>query len=224
MTTLALLHTGNVVIKPTNDIIKSLMPGVRIINFLDDAIVADISAATEITDAIRRRLIHLGRCAAEAKADALVVTCSSISEMVPTISEACGLPVYKIDEAMAIQAVRLGTRIGVLASLPTTMEPTCRLIESMARLTGKSIVIRKELAHEAFKQLLQGNPAEHDRILREALEKLATTEEVIVLAQASMARVLESPSLKLAVPVLVSPALGLQLVKEKLVERGLEVE
>ena len=224
MTTLALIHTGPVVIKPTNDIARSLMPNVKIVNLLDDAIVGDIFKANEITDAIRRRLIHLGRAAVDAGADAILVTCSSISEVVPAIADACGLPVYKIDEAMAEEAVRLGTKIGVLASLPTTMEPTCRLIESKAREAGKPIVIRRELAHEAFTQLSQGNPEGHDRILREALAKLASTEDVIVLAQASMARVLDSASLKITVPVLVSPQLGLERVHAKLRERGLPVD
>jgi Asp/Glu/hydantoin racemase len=224
MTTLALLHTGPVVIKPTNDIVRSLMPGVRVINYLDDAIVGDIFRAGEITAAIRSRLVHLGRAAADAQADALVVTCSSISEEVPAIAQACGLPGYKIDEAMAERAVCLGTKIGVLASLPTTMEPTCRLVEAKAREADKAIVVNRELADEAFRQLTQGNGDAHDRILREALERLAATEDVIVLAQASMARLLDAPGLRVGVPVLASPDLGLRRVREKLRDRGLRVD
>jgi len=224
MATLALLHTGAVVIKPINDIARSLMPNVRFINFLDDAIVADIFRDDGITDPVRRRLSHLGQCAADAKADAILITCSSISEMAMTVAEASGLPVFKIDDAMAEEAVRLGTRIGVLATLPTTLEPTCRLVESKARAAGKSIVIRKELAHEAFKQLSQGNAEAHDEILRAAIDKLAATEDVIVLAQASMARLIQaSPSL-LPIPVLASPLLGMKSVQQRLRERGLVVE
>lgn len=224
MTTLALLHTGAVVIKPINDIVRTLMPHVRIVNFMDDGIVADIFRDNGITDSVRRRLAHLGQCAAEAKADALVITCSSISEMAATVAEASGLPVFKIDEAMADEAVRLGAHIGVLATLPTTLEPTCRLIESKAHDAGKSIVIRKELAHEAFKQLAQGNADAHDQLLRTALDKLAATEDVIVLAQASMARLIEGPSFRLRVPVLASPSLGMKLVQTRLRERGLVVD
>src|SRR5450631_280420 len=194
MTTIAFIHTGAVVIKPTTEIARTLMPHVRFINYLDDAIVADISRDGIITESIRSRLIHLGQCAAEAKADAILITCSSISELAQAIADASGLPAFKIDEAMAEKAVHMGTRIGVLASLPTTLEPTCRLIESKAREAGKSIVIHKELAHEAFKQLSQGNTEGHDKILRAAIDKLAATEDVIVLAQASMARLIEGLS------------------------------
>jgi len=224
MTTLALIHTGPVVIAPTNAIARSLMPKVKLVNFLDDAIVGDIFKANEITGAIRSRLVHLAQAAVEANADAILVTCSSISETVPAIAEACGLPVYKIDEAMAEQAVRLGTRIGVLATLPTTMEPTCRLIEAKAQAAGKAIALRRELAHEAFVQLSKGNGEAHDRVLREALEQLAATQDVIVLAQASMARLLETPGFRLPVPVLASPQLGIERVQAKLRERGLAVD
>lgn len=223
MATLALLHTGAVVIKPINDIVRSLMPQVRIINFMDDGIVADIFRDSGITEPVRRRITHLGECASEAKADAIVITCSSISEMAPALAETTRLPVYKIDEAMAEEAVRRGTRIGVLATLPTTLDPTCRLIESKARDAGKSIVIRRELAHEAFKELSKGNADAHDQILRAALETLAATEDVIVLAQASMARLIEGRSSALAVPVLTSPLLGMTLVRTRLRERGVAI-
>ena len=224
MATLALLHTGAVVIKPINDIVRNLMPQVRIVNFMDDAIVPDIYRDKGITPAIRSRLTHLGQCAAEAQADAIVITCSSISEMAPAVAEAAGLPVYKIDEAMAEEAVRRGTRIGVLATLPTTLDPTCRLIESKAREAGKSVVIRRELADEAFRQLSQGNAEAHDAILVAALERLAKTEDVIVLAQASMARLVEGRPSMLPVPVLSSPLLGMTSVRGRLRERGMAVD
>lgn len=224
MTTLALIHTTPVVIPTTNAIAHSLMPNVRIVNYLDDAIVGDIFKANEITDGVRSRLLHLGCAAADANADAILVTCSSISETVPAIAKACGVPVYKIDEAMAEEAVRVGTRIGVIATLPTTIEPTCRLIASKAAAAGKWIELHRELAHEAFKQLSQGNSAAHDRILREALEKLGAMVDVIVLAQASMARLLGAGDLALRVPVLASPQLGIARMQAILRERGLAAD
>jgi hypothetical protein len=104
------------------------------------------------------------------------------------------------------------------------MEPTCRLIEAKAREAGKDIVIRRELADEAFRQLAQGNGEAHDAILRDALQRLAASEDVIVLAQASMARLLDSPGLRIDVPVLASPELGLRRVQGKLRERGFALD
>jgi Asp/Glu/hydantoin racemase len=224
MTALALIHTTPVVIPTTNAVSQLLMPSVRIVNYLDDAIVGDIFKANEITDGVRHRLCHLGRAAADANADAILVTCSSISETVSDIAEASCLPVYKIDEAMAEEAVRVGTRIGVIATLPTTMEPTCRLVASKAAAAGKRIELHKDLEHEAYKQLSQGNSTAHDRILREALRKLSPIVDVIVLAQASMARLLDAGDVTLSVPVLASPRPGFARVQAKLRERGLNAD
>lgn len=223
MTTLALLFTSPVVIKPVTDIAHAVMPQVRVVNLLDDAILPDIACAGNV-GAVERRVTLLAQCAADANADAIVITCSSISELAPSAAEASRLPVYKIDEAMAEEAVRLGSRIGVLATLATTLDPTCRLIESKAKAAGKSITIRKELAGNAFEQLARGNGAAHDEILRTALDELAGTQDVIVLAQASMARLIDARADPFPVPILSSPRLGMEYVRNRLQERGLAVD
>src|SRR5262249_39763729 len=63
--------------------------------------------------------------------------------------------------------------------------------------------------------LQRGDEATHDRILLEALPALAAQVELVLLAQASMARL--SPSLPdLGVPVLTSPALAVQRLRSAL--------
>jgi len=222
MPTLALLFTSPVVIKPVNDVVRAVMPQLRVVNLLDDGILPDIARAGNL-HAVERRVVLLAQCAADAKADALLVTCSSISELAAPAADASRLPVYTIDEAMAEEAVRRGTRIGVLATLATTLDPTCRLIERKAKEAGKSIVIRKQLAREAFEQLASGNAAAHDQMLRDELAALAGTQDVIVLAQASMARLVDARDDAFPVPVLSSPRLGVERVRDRLQAGGLAV-
>jgi Asp/Glu/hydantoin racemase len=223
MTTLALLFTSPVVIKPVDDIVRTVMPRVRVVNLLDDAILPDIARAGDV-GAVERRVTLLAQCAADAKADALLITCSSIAELATPAAEASRLPVYTIDEAMAEEAVRQGSRIGVLATLATTLDPTCRLIERKAMAAGKTVTIRRELAGDAFEQLARGDGAVHDEILRNTLDSLAGSQDVIVLAQASMARLLDGRSAPFPVPVLSSPRLGIERVRSRLQERGLSVD
>lgn len=221
MQTLALLHTGPVVIAPIHNIVRSLMPNLRVVNLMDDSIVSEIFRENGMTSAVRERLDHMAHCAVAAKAEAIVVTCSSISEMAEPLALASGLPVYKIDEGMAEEAVRRGQRIGVIATLPTTMQPTCRLLQHKARELGKSITLHQELCQDAFDELSRGRPEVHDRILREAIERMAATQDVIVLAQASMARLIESRESSFSTPVLTSPLLGITRVRDQLQARGL---
>ncbi|HLX28339.1 MAG TPA: aspartate/glutamate racemase family protein [Casimicrobiaceae bacterium] len=222
MTMLALLHTSQVVIRPINDLARTLMPRVALMNLLDDGILGQI-ARTSGVDAVRRRVERLAQCATDANADALLITCSSISELAASAAKASGLPVYTIDEAMAEEAVRRGTRIGVLATVATTLDPTCRLIERKAKEAGKRITIRRALADDAFAELSRGNANAHDEILHNALVTLAATEGVIVLAQASMARLIDGLG-EQRIPILASPRLGLERVRAQLQARGLAAD
>jgi hypothetical protein len=73
------------------------------------------------------------------------------------------------------------------------------------------------LCEEAFPAVLAGDTATHDRILRKALVEDLNAVDVIVLAQASMARVVATmaPGL-LRVPILSSPELAVLRAREVL--------
>ena len=63
-------------------------------------------------------------------ADAVLNCCSSVGEVADAaqdIGRYTGIPIVRIDEEMCREAARLGKRVGVLATLPTTLEPTMQL-------------------------------------------------------------------------------------------------
>ena len=78
-------------------------------------------------DDLRRLVGHIDS-AAQAGAGVVLVTCSSIGEGVRVARELFDFPVLRIDEPMAERAVDAGRRIGVLATLQTTLAPTVRLL------------------------------------------------------------------------------------------------
>jgi hypothetical protein len=120
-----------------------------------------------------------------------------------------------VDEAMADEACALGPRVGVVATVSTTLEPTVRLIRRKAVERGVEIEVTECIAQGAFEALLAGDAAKHDDILKRAIIELAGQVDVIVLAQVSMARLV--PSLgSLPVPVLSSPQSGVASVKRAL--------
>ena len=62
--------------------------------------------------------------------------CSSVGEVADAaqnIGRYTGIPIVRIDEEMCREAVRLGKRVGVLATLPTTLEPTKNTVSRVAR-------------------------------------------------------------------------------------------
>lgn len=112
---------------------------------------------------------------------------------------------------MAEQAVELATAIGVLATVPTTLGPTGDLVlEKAARAPGRTVTVRPRLCEGAFDILMSGRRDEHDAMVLAAARVLATEVELIVLAQASMARLAPTLAEATGIPVLSSPRLGVE--------------
>jgi Asp/Glu/hydantoin racemase len=124
----------------------------------------------------------------------------------------------KIDDAMIAEAVAGGTRIGVVATNPTTLEPTRQLLQAQAEAAEKQIDVELVLVEGALPALLSGDGATHDKLVKQAVLELSGRVDVVVLAQASMARVMEViPEADRRVPVLSSPHLALDRVHQLLV-------
>jgi Asp/Glu/hydantoin racemase len=121
---------------------------------------------------------------------------------------------------MAEKAVNIGKQIGVIATLATTLEPTCDLIEKKAETFGKNVSISRKLCGDAFERLTQGDREGHDELIMNAVCELNSDHDVIVLSQASMARLVETID-DIQVPVLSSPESGLEWVRKKLISHGL---
>jgi Asp/Glu/hydantoin racemase len=131
--------------------------------------------------------------------------------------ELIDVPVVRVDEAMAEQAVRMGRKIGVMATLRTTLEPTLALLDEKAEAAGVQVKLVPSLCDGAFDAVLAGDTETHDRILTRALQEDMKGVDVVVLAQASMARVVEAmgPG-ALSMPVLSSPELAVKRTAEVL--------
>jgi len=87
----------------------------------------------------------------------------------------------------------------------------------MASELGQDVQVNSCLCKGAFEAVLNGDTETHDTSVREHLIELSGSVDVIVLAQASMARVVEKISPEEArVPVLSSPPLAMAQVKDVL--------
>lgn len=164
-------------------------------SLLSRAIASGITG--DVESGIRGHLAALR----DAGAAAVLVTCSSIGEAATDAAAAVGVPLVRVDEAMAGEAVARATagagRILVLATLAATLGPTSRLVQSAA--AGADVDVQAQVVADAADARAAGDLATHDRLIAEAIAE-ADDVDVIVLAQASMAtgaggdpRVLTSP-------------------------------
>ena len=190
------------------------IPGCRLINIADDSLIQDVIKANEVTPAVSRRLMDYYRAAEEAGADVILNTCSSIGEVADMGKKCARVPLVKIDDAMALKGVQMGDRVGVIATLPTTLGPTVRLVQRKADETGKKITVVEGLAKGAFEALMSGKAEEHDALILQTAKDIANQVDVIVLAQGSMAKMQDKLSQATGKPVLSSPRLGVQEVRD----------
>ena len=207
--TLALLHTTAVTVPALGAMAREELPGVRAVNLLDDSLLPDVIAAGEVTAAVRGRLRAYVEQAAALGAAAVMSCCSSIGEAMEEIGRTAPLPVWRIDEAMAEEAAGAGRRIGVLATVSTTLGPTARLVERACERAGRGAEVDARVVDGAFAALGAGDGERHDRLVRAALEAMLERADVVVLAQASMARIASALPPQ-PVPILTSPASGLR--------------
>lgn len=218
--TLALIHTSPTLTPMFRALCAAEMSDVEVFHMVDESLIQDTIRAGRLRGITIRRLLGQIESAEAAGANAVMVTCSSIGPGVALAQSLFELPVLRIDEAMAEEAVRMGRRIGVAATLRTTLEPTIELLKAKAAQSGHTIEIVESLSQGAFEAVLAGDVTTHDRILAEKLVHDLHDVDVIVLAQASMARVVsEMPAGTLRIPVLSSPELAVRSAKKIL--RGL---
>ena len=213
--TLGLVHTSATLVPVFQKLCADYLPGVNVFNIVDDSLIKDVIAKNELTSNTARRVVNYVGSAEAAGADLIMVTCSSIGSAVEASADLTGVPVLRVDQPMADIAVQTGSKIGVIATLPTTLEPTSDLVRRRALVAGKEIELTSRLCEGAFEALMSGDAEKHDKMVAKALIELSAEVDVIVLAQASMARVVDTlPEADKNVPILSSPGLAIQHIAD----------
>jgi len=212
--TVIIIHTSDVSVKDLKNLFTELAPEVCVRNIIDDSLLAEVLENGGVTTAVKKRICAYALQAEAIGADLIFSQCSSVGEAADIAAQLVDVPLVKIDEKMAEVACKIGKRIGVVATLQTTLGPTVRLVKKTAEKLKKEVQITEKLCEGAFDLLRSGDIKTHNKMVIEAIRKLTEEVDVIVCAQGSMVPLLaelgETP-----IPVLTSPRLG--------VERAVEV-
>ncbi len=212
-----MVHTVAKLVPVFEELADEVMPGTEVIHLVDEGLLKDIVAGGELTPDRVSRLASLASFAEASGAEAVMLTCSTVGPGVDTAKENVEVPFLKVDEAMADRAVQLGPHIGVIATLHTTLTPTSDLVRDRASVQGREVEVETVLCDGAFEALGAGDMDTHDRIVIENLKELMVRADVVVLAQASMARVADLiPEDEKVVPILSSPRLGVERLRSVL--------
>ena len=211
--TLGLIHTSATLVPLFQQLCNQHLPGVQVFNIVDDSLIKHCIRDGELKPDTARRVVNYAASAEAAGADFILYTCSSIGAAVETAATLSKVPVLRVDQPMADKAVQIGNKIGVIATLSTTLFPTTDLVKRRATVAGKNVEVISKLCEGAFDALMSGDAGKHDAMVAAALKELSSQVDVIVLAQASMARVVDTlDEADKKVPILSSPAIAIQYI------------
>lgn len=213
---LAFIHTVPSLVSLFTDLSVELLPdNVGVFHIADEILLKTVLSQGGLSPFIYRRVAENAVAAEEAGAHLVQLTCSSISPCADAARSMVGIPLLKIDEPMVDRAISLGKRIGVAATAPTTLKPTTELVHERARYHEKQVTVEAVLCEGAYAALFSGDAPTHDRIVRQNLVDLMARNDVVILAQASMARVADTiPAAEQAVPILSSPRLAMERARD----------
>ena len=215
--TLGIIHASHITINAMEPYIKKYIPEVSVMHLCDDTIQRDnIAAGAGVIPKVNYyKFAQYAHNLEEANVDLILLACSTFNYAAELARPMINTPIAQIDRPMMEKAVRTGKKIGLLATLATTVPSSERLLDIAASEAGVEIERKTVLCSEAFEEYSKGNIEKHNSILMDGIEKLSKEVDCIVMAQLSMSAL--APYLKdTKVPVYNSGETGFLRVKELL--------
>lgn len=207
--TLTFLHTSPVHIPTFDDLLAEIAPDMPVRHIVDESLLQEAREAGAIRPQLRQKIINTIVDAIAHDARVLLCTCSTIGGCAEEIGRQTTASVLRIDRPMAERAVTLGPRILVAATVASTLAPTKELISNAARRANKPAQLIEVLSESAWTKFEQGDQEGYLQEIANQLRHAAPSGDVIVLAQASMAKA-AALCTDLPIPILSSPRLGLE--------------
>ena len=203
------IHTVNGLTDAFSSLAREHVPAAKCTHVSDQSLIQAIIAATGPTAAVFRRVCDHVAHAEASGASVVQLTCSTISPCADVAAKLVSIPVLKIDDAMMEHAAANFRTIGLAATNPGTLGPSTDLLREKIAGAGRGGRFETVLCDGAFDAFLSGDMKRHDEIVTAALQGLMKKVDVVVLAQASMARIADALPDK-RVPVLASPPFAMK--------------
>src|SRR5512138_2129320 len=150
--TLGIIHAIHKTIRAMEPFIARYIPEVEVVHLADDTIQRDnIAAGVGVIPKVNYyKFAQYAHNLEEAHVDLILLACSTFNFAAELGRPLVNVPIAQIDRPMYEEAVRCGTRIGLLATLNTTVPSSERLLKICAREAGQEIEVTTVLHEEAF--------------------------------------------------------------------------
>ena len=185
---LGIIHAALITTRAVQKYIDEIIPEVEVVHWVDDTI-QNTNFACEpgvVPKKNYHKFVQGALSQEEYGVDLILLACSTFNRAVEHARPMVNTPMLQIDRPMMDLAVQDGKRIGLLATVPTTVPASARLLRLAAEDAGKEIEIETRLCSEAFAAIKAGNAARHNELLLEEIAALSGRVDAIVMAQLSM--------------------------------------
>jgi aspartate/glutamate racemase len=186
--TLGIIHAVNLTIRAMQPFLERYIPDIEVMHLCDDTIQRDnIRAGVGVIPKTNYyKFAQYAHNLQEAGADMILLACSTFNYAAELARPMIDIPIMQIDRPMMEAAVCQGRRVGLLATLSTTVPSSERLLRIVAAEQKKEVEVTTVLREEAFRAIQKGDTETHNAILLEEIEKLSGQVDSIVMAQLSM--------------------------------------
>lgn len=204
------LHTSTALPAFFGPLIAREAPRVAAYHVVDESLLGD-TVVHGLLPATVRRLAGYVTLAQDAGARAVLVTCPTLGRAVELARPLAAIPLLRVDEPMAREAVGTGHRVGVLAVRHAALDPTADLVRQVAADTGATADVTTSVCPGAYEAHVAGDQAGHDRIVAQEALRMTHEADVLVLAEPAMAEAVAAvPTGGITVPVLTAPLGGVR--------------
>jgi aspartate/glutamate racemase len=185
---LGIIHAALITSRAVQKYIDEVIPEVEVVHWVDDTIQNTNFACAPGTIPRKNyaKFVQAALSQQEYGVDLILLACSTFNRAAEHARPMIDVPILQIDRPMMDLAVRDGSRIGLLATVPTTVPASERLLRLAAEEAGREIEVKMRLCSEAFQVLKAGQPEKHNQMLLEEIDTLSDSVDAIVMAQVSM--------------------------------------
>ena len=189
-------------------------PEAEVINVLDESLLVDFD--DQLTPDLRRRITNIIGYCQDNKADAIGLACSVYAPVVESAKDLVHVPLVSSYGPVMANAVTAGPRIGLIASVASTMRDSKYYLHLAAYEAGVEIEPQLCLAEDLITVMRAEGQSGLERRLEEEVLKIASKVDVVLLTQFSFAAALAHLEKVSPIPVLSAPHSSARTLKKLL--------